>query len=158
MSLPKNFLNEFQKIQASNFRNKINDCMLLERDKTKEHYFNEKVTFLNPSSKKILDFEYLELEKKNLVRELVQKTDKILFNEILQDIEIEQKDFNNNKNFINKYFECIGSYSSSWGYPLTDSGGFIYRFKFDEFKSFAWQLRIGVNYLKELKNKHETII
>lgn len=150
--LSKDFLNNLEKIRGTELWYDLNDLMLLENDKTRDSNFNEVVDFLESLKDSMLDDEFLERANNFIEKELKEKGDEKLFAEILPSITIKEEEILNNKNFIDSYFEGLnlGAYDSwepsSYSKSLTS-----YKFKFEEFKDYAWFLRRAIYYkiLKE---------
>lgn len=77
----------------------------------------------------------------------MEKGDNKLFLEILPSINIKEEDILNNKSFIDDYFEKFGLDAyNSWGPSNYSKSLSCYKFKFNEFKDYAWFLRRGIYY------------
>jgi hypothetical protein len=126
--------------------------MLLENDKLQDYEFNEIIKYLDSLNSLMLDYEFIEKANDFIKTELTEKGDKKLFSEILPSITIKEEDVLNNKNFIDNYFEEFGFDAyNSWGPSSYSKSLTSYRFKFEEFKNYAWFLRRSIYYkiLKE---------
>ena len=150
--LPKDFLNDFKKISGTELWYDLNNVMLLENDKTKDSNFNEVVDFLESLKDSMLDDEFLERANNFIEKELKEKGDKKLFAEVLPSVTIKEEEILNNKNFIDSYFEKLNIEAyDSWEPSSYSKSLTSYKFKFEEFKNYAWFLRNSIYYkiLKE---------